>query len=107
MTTRFFISGAVLLLSMCPAVSFFPLSVQAADLLVSAETVHSAHGESAIVTLPVQESDGMAAGAVGDTLKACLKRIPADGTAGQRMLAEQGCQAEHETRMLIQAAPRF
>lgn len=46
-----------------------------------------------------------AAGAVGDTLEACVARIPKDATAGQRMIAEQGCKREAETRTLIQAVP--
>jgi len=41
----------------------------------------------------------VAAGAVEDSLHACLARIPKDATAGQRMVAEQGCQkAEAERR---------
>jgi len=34
----------------------------------------------------------IAAGAVSDTLKLCLDRIPQDASAGQHMLAEQSCQ---------------
>ncbi len=49
----------------------------------------------------------VAAGAVEDTLKACLARIPKDASAGQRMLAEQGCEQEAGTRTLIQTAPKF
>jgi hypothetical protein len=33
-----------------------------------------------------------------DTLQACVKRIPSDATAGQRMLAEQSCQRDEATR---------
>ena len=49
----------------------------------------------------------MAAGAVEDTLKACLARIPKDASDGQRMLAEQGCQQDEATRKLVQTAPAF
>ena len=49
----------------------------------------------------------MASGAVGDTLVACLASIPADATAGQRLLAEQSCEGAEETRKRIQAAPKF
>ncbi len=35
-----------------------------------------------------------AAGSAGDSLDACLARIPKDGTAGQRMLAEASCQRD-------------
>ncbi|MDE3241915.1 MAG: hypothetical protein KGO52_04230 [Nitrospirota bacterium] len=47
----------------------------------------------------------MAAGAVGDTLQACQARIPADASAGQRMIAEQSCARDQGDRKLIQAVP--
>lgn len=49
----------------------------------------------------------MAAGGVEDTLKACLARIPKDGSAGQRMLAEQSCEQDEGTRKVGQDAPKF
>lgn len=49
----------------------------------------------------------MAAGAANDTLKACLARIPKDGSAGQRMLATQGCEQNEGTRKASQDAPKF
>ncbi len=55
----------------------------------------------------VRKSDGVASGAVEDTLKACLARIPSQATAGQRMLAEQGCQGEQKTRTSSHASPQF
>jgi len=47
----------------------------------------------------------MAVGAVGDTLQACQARIPADASAGQRMIAEQSCLRDQGDRKLIQAVP--
>lgn len=47
----------------------------------------------------------MAAGAVGDTLQACQARIPADASAGQRMIAEQSCLRDQGDRKLIHAVP--
>lgn len=47
----------------------------------------------------------MAAGAVGDTLQACLARIPSGASAGQRMIAEQSCARDQGDRKLIQAVP--
>lgn len=47
----------------------------------------------------------MAAGAAGDTLQACQARIPADASAGQRMIAEQSCLRDQGDRKLIQAVP--
>ncbi|MEQ1848530.1 MAG: hypothetical protein ABL983_23495, partial [Nitrospira sp.] len=49
-------------------------SVQAADLLV----------ERAVGFAPLAERGVMASGAVEDTLKACMARIPAFASAGQR-----------------------
>ena len=49
----------------------------------------------------------IAAGAVEDTQKACLARIPTDGSAGQRMLATQNCKQDEETRKASQDAPKF
>lgn len=46
-----------------------------------------------------------ASDAVGDTLKACLARIPKDSSAGQRTIAEQGCGRDEGNRKLIQAVP--
>jgi hypothetical protein len=71
--------------------------VQAADLLV----------ERAMGFGPMAELDVMASGAVEDTLKACLARIPAFASAGQRMLAEQSCAGEEDVRKTLRSAPKF
>lgn len=47
-----------------------------------------------------------ASGAVEDTLKACLARIPKDSTGGQRMIAEDSCKRDEGTRELSQSVPR-
>lgn len=39
-----------------------------------------------------------AAGAAGDSLEACMARIPKDGSAGQRMLAEESCKRDQANR---------
>ena len=49
----------------------------------------------------------IAAGAVQDTQKACLARIPKDGSSGQRMLAKQSCKQDEGTRKASQDAPKF
>ena len=51
------------------------------------------------------EAPSIASGAAEDTLKACLVRIPKDASAGQRMMAEQGCERDEGTRELIDAVP--
>lgn len=78
------------------------LSVGCAE--TSSQEVGQSSGET---TTPVATAgrSGMAAGAVGDTLQACLARIPADASAGQRMIAEQSCGRDQGDRKLIQAVP--
>lgn len=63
-------------------------SVHAADLLV----------ERTVGFSPIAELAVTASGAAEDTFKACVARIPAFATAGQRMLAEQSCAGEEEVR---------
>ena len=71
--------------------------VQAADLLV----------ERTMGFAPMAARDVMASGAAQDTFKACLARIPAFASAGQRMLAEQSCAGEEEVRKTLRSAPKF
>lgn len=42
--------------------------------------------------------DRIAAGAVEDSLNACLARIPKDASSGQRMLAEESCRRDQAAR---------
>ncbi len=70
---------------------------QAADLFV----------ERTMGFAPMVELDVTASGAAEDTLKACVARIPALASAGQRMLAEQSCAGEEEVRKTMRAAQKF
>jgi hypothetical protein len=63
--------------------------------------------KGAMVFAPASELNVMAAGAVEDTLKACLGRIPLDASAGQRLLAEQNCAGEDGTRKLVLDSQKF
>lgn len=45
------------------------------------------------------------AGAVEDTLKACMARIPKNASIGQRMLAEQSCGRDESDRKPFLAVP--
>ena len=56
---------------------------------------------------PTADLNSVAANSIDDTLKACLARIPAVATAGQRLLAEQNCRGEERTRLEAHVAPRF
>jgi hypothetical protein len=88
----------VMLLSFLISIPFLATTAtHAADQLV----------EGAMVFAPIGELGVVASGAVEDTLKACLARIPEDASAGQRLLAEQSCTGEEGTRTLIQMAPKF
>jgi hypothetical protein len=63
--------------------------------------------KGAMVFAPASELNVLAAGAVEDSLKSCLGRIPVDATAGQRLLAEQNCAGEQETRTLAPDTKQF
>ena len=68
------------------AAAYFP--AQAAEQPGQGSTA-----ESAAPAVP-----GVAAGAVEDTLQACMARIPRDASIGQRMMAEQGCWRDESDR---------
>ena len=63
--------------------------------------------KGAMITAPVDKHSDVASGAVEDTLKACLARIPDKASVGQRMLAERTCQGEEGIRNTNQGAPQF
>lgn len=44
-------------------------------------------------------------GTQGDSLKACLSRIPSDASAGQRMVAEGTCHRDANDRTPIESVP--
>ena len=88
----------VVLLSLLISISLLATpATHAADQLV----------EGAMVLAPIGAHNVVASGAVEDTLKACLARIPEDSSAGQRLLAEQSCTGEEGTRKSVQVAPKF
>jgi hypothetical protein len=88
------VSMVMLLASLLPLST---LPVHAADLLV----------EEARSFAPIGKLGVMASGAVEDTLKACMARIPEVASAGQRMLAVQSCAGEEKTRKASRSAPQF
>lgn len=63
--------------------------------------------KGAMITAPLDKHSDVASGAVEDTLKACLARIPDKASVGQRMLAERTCQGEEGIRKTNQGAPQF
>ena len=49
-------------------------------------------------TAASKSNDRAASGTQGDTLDACMARIPKDATGGQRMLAEESCRRDQANR---------
>lgn len=47
----------------------------------------------------------ISAGSQGDTMEACLARIPQNATAGQKMLAEKSCERDRNYRHPIDQVP--
>lgn len=54
--------------------------------------------QAVVGTASTKSQDRVASGTQGDTLEACLARIPKDATAGQRMLAEESCKRDQANR---------
>jgi hypothetical protein len=77
--------------------SLSPLFIYAEDTQV----------KGAIITVPTNKESDVASGAVEDTLKACLARIPEKASVGQRMLAERTCQGEEGLRKTTHGAAQF
>ena len=75
--------------------------------VVAAQTDADSLLKGATIIAPTEKWNAMASGAVEDTLNACLGRIPLDASAGQRLLAEQSCAGQQETRHLVPSAPKF
>ena|SRR3982750_1095246 len=61
--------------------------------------------KAVVATTPSTGLSLTASGAVEDSLKRCLGRIPKDSSFGQRLMAEQGCGRDQETRKSIDAVP--
>jgi len=53
---------------------------------------------SLVGTAAAKSNDRAASGTQGDTLEACMARIPKDASAGQKMLAEQSCRRDQANR---------
>ncbi|HLZ33862.1 MAG TPA: hypothetical protein VKP13_07585 [Nitrospira sp.] len=49
-------------------------------------------------TATAKSNNRVSSGSEGDTLDACMARIPKDATAGQQMLAEESCKRDQANR---------
>ena len=54
--------------------------------------------QSSVGTASTKSGDRVSSGTQGDTLEACMGRIPKDASAGQRMLAEESCKRDQANR---------
>jgi hypothetical protein len=106
MQTHLLVNRSLLLSSaLLLASSLSPVSTRAED--PPSNSAEDPQLKGAVIVPPKDGRGDVAPGAVEDTLKACLARIPEKATVGQRMLAELTCQREDETRKTYQGAPRF
>lgn len=74
--------------------------------VVAAESADKSAKQSA----PPTQSQGrsiVAVGAVEDTHRACLDRIPKEATAGQRMIAEDSCKRDQTSRQSAHEMPGY
>ncbi len=60
---------------------------------------------TAVSAAAAAERSFFAAGTQGDSLQACLDRIPKDASAGQRSMAESSCQRDHAGQRSISLVP--
>lgn len=97
MKTYRVLRGAAALSALLLIAASLPMLARAADQLLT----------GTMVLAPSDKLGEAASGAAEDTLRACLAGIPVEATAGQRMLAEQSCQGNDETRRGTQHAPTF
>lgn len=84
--------------------SVLTLTFSLSPLLTHAEETQV---KGAMITAPTSTQSDVAQGAVEDSLKACLARIPDKATVGQRMLAERTCQGEEAIRKTTHGGPQF
>ena len=79
-----------------------------------AEMNGGASGSAASPASPSSNAEATAAttgptrvstGTQGDTLEACISRIPSDATDGQRMIATMSCERDAKARTSIDAVP--
>ena len=78
----------------------FLIALRALMPLIAAPSAEAA-GKKPTASAPPTQSEGrttVASGAVEDSQAACLKRIPQNATAGQRMLAEDSCKRDQKSR---------
>ena len=93
-------SGAVQSDSLQACLARIPSSASAGVRQVAEESCkdNEALRLAVVGTAAAKSGDRAASGTQGDTLEACMGRIPKDATAGQKMLAEESCRRDQENR---------
>jgi hypothetical protein len=87
-------------MSMCSVMALVGLLVGgcATDGSMGASGSGSTSSGSGATFGTTKNIERVAAGAVEDSLNACMARIPKDASAGQRMLAEESCRRDQANR---------
>lgn len=62
-------------------------------------------GSSGYGSTSSASSSDVASGTYGDSLEACMGRIPSNATDGQRLIATGTCQRDEDARQPIMAVP--
>ena len=57
------------------------------------------------LSAPARGAGAAASGTQGDSLQACLSRIPQDASAGQRLIAQRSCERDQADRKEIDIVP--
>jgi hypothetical protein len=93
----------------CPSLAPYNLLV-GLGLFISAALPISAEAADGVANKPAPPAaadvqSSAAAGAVEDTLQACMTRIPKDSSLGQRLIAERSCARDDNDRKPFQNTP--
>ncbi len=102
MNSKYLIRSAVVI-GMLALIAWLPAAATQAE-----EQPTQIMAQSASMSEPPAPAEGLnetASGAVEDTLRACLSRIPKDASAGQLMIAEESCARDKADRQSIDAVP--
>lgn len=95
-------------LFLCASLGLATLAMGCAEMNTgtTGETGSAAKPSATKAVSPVATGPArIAPGTQGDTLDACLARIPGDATDGQRMLARLSCERDAKARTSIDAVP--
>jgi hypothetical protein len=74
-------------------------------MLMASGTAQAAEPRSMADQAPAARAATVASGAVEDSRKACMARVPKEASEGQRMMAEQSCDRDEGERKSIDSVP--